>query len=106
MENEVDNLTLYIDQVAGLIASLSNSMRQLSLSSLDLQGLGLTKKHQIEKTIDLVEDLGSVNGQLIKSLEKLIVCFIVRHEQFKEGQTDCRDESENTWPITYIPPEK
>ena len=81
MENEVDNLTFFIDQVAGLIASLSNSMRQMSLGALDLQSLAFSKKRQIEQHIDSIDDLGATIGKLIKFLDILINCYITRHKE-------------------------
>lgn len=95
MENEVDNLTLRIDQVTGLIASLSNSLRQLSLGALDLQALALSKKHQIKQTIDRIDDLGSIVGELIKFLNILVNCYITRHEQLDEDPKILHESSQN-----------
>ena len=51
MEEEIaatQKMHLPIDWVTALIGSLTGSCRQMSLSALDLQSLGLSKKHQIE----------------------------------------------------------
>ena len=72
MENEMNDFKPSIDQVIELIASLSNSMRQLTLSALDLQALALSKKHQIEKKLDMVDDLGDTIDELIQFLMRLI----------------------------------
>lgn len=82
MEIEVEILKSRIDQVADLIATLSASARQTSLVALDLQALALTKKHQIEKAIDNVNDLEGIIGQLIEFLEKLICFYIVRNDDY------------------------
>jgi hypothetical protein len=84
MENEIDNLKPCIDQTIELIAALSNSMRQLSLSALDLQALALSKKNQIEKEIDMVDDLGDTVDGLIQFLARLIPCYITRYEQLDD----------------------
>ncbi len=61
-----------IDWLTGLIASLSGTSRQLSLTALDLQSLALTKKHQLEAAIDRVDDLGDIITQLIRELKAQI----------------------------------
>ena len=76
MKNEDGNLTLRIDQIAGLLASFSNSLRQLSLSALDLQALALSKKHQIEHHIERIDDLGVIISKLIHSLSIIENCQI------------------------------
>jgi hypothetical protein len=93
MENEVDNLTLYIDQVTGLIGSLSNSLRQMTLSALDMQALALSKKHQIERQIDKIDDLGTAMGKLIEFLNILVNCYITRHEETADYLKDLHETS-------------
>ncbi|HBF39571.1 MAG TPA: hypothetical protein DDW50_19910 [Firmicutes bacterium] len=80
MENKMNDLKPSIDQIIELIAALSNSMRQLSLSALDLQALALSKKHQIEKKIDMVDDLGDTIDELIRFLMRLIPCYIAQYD--------------------------
>jgi hypothetical protein len=53
-----------------MIDSLSNSRRQLTLSALDYQALGLAKRHEKEKAIDLADELGKVLEILIITLKK------------------------------------
>jgi hypothetical protein len=53
-----------------IIGCLSNSQRQLTLSALDYQALGLAKRHEKEKAIELVDELGKVLEILIKALKK------------------------------------
>ncbi len=71
MENE-RCIRQRIDWLTGLIASLSGSSRQLSLTALDLQSLALTKKHQLEAASDRVDDLGDIITKLICELEAQI----------------------------------
>ena len=86
MENEMNDLrpssVQTIVQTIELIAALSNTMRQLSLSALDMQGLALSKKHQIEKKIDMVDDLGDSIGELIHFLARLIPDYIAQFGPF------------------------
>jgi hypothetical protein len=53
-------------------------MRQLSLSALDLQSLALSKKHQIEKKIDMVDDLGDIIDDLIHLLGQMSSDYIAQ----------------------------
>ena len=76
MKDEMKDLKPSINHTVELIAALSNTMRQLSLSALDMQGLALSKKHQIEKKIDMVDDLGSIIDELIHFLGQMIADHI------------------------------
>lgn len=80
MENEeTSNLKQRaIHETVELIFSLSNCLRQISLTALDLQALALGKKHQIERAIDNVDDLDDLIHGLIDYLEKLIDCDTIR----------------------------
>lgn len=95
MENEVNNLNICIDQVTGLIASLTNSLRQLSLGAIDLQALALSKKHQIKQPIDCIDDLGTIIDQLIKYLNVLVDMYIARHGQIDDNPKIFHDSSQN-----------
>jgi hypothetical protein len=89
----IENTHFPIDWVTGMIASLSGSCRQLSLCALDLQSLGLSKKHDIEAAIDRVNDIGDIICQMIKLLEKLIYCWIRKNISVLE--CDCLKIDEN-----------
>jgi hypothetical protein len=95
MENEVNNLNIYIEQVTGLIASLTNSLRQLSLGAIDLQALALSKKHQIQRPIDCIDDLGAIIEELIKFLNVLVDSYIMRFNQLDEPPKIFRDSSQS-----------
>jgi hypothetical protein len=58
------------EALINMIDSLSNSRRQLTLSALDYQALGLAKRHEKEKAIDLADELGKVLEILIITLKK------------------------------------
>ncbi|HBE76998.1 MAG TPA: hypothetical protein DDW65_04340 [Firmicutes bacterium] len=96
MENEIeiDYLKIYIDQTTELIAAFTNSMRQLSLSALDLQALALSKRHRIEKQIDAVDDLGNIIEELIQFQAKLIACYISRYDQLQCRPNAIREAAE------------
>ncbi|NLY75993.1 MAG: hypothetical protein GX075_11940 [Firmicutes bacterium] len=59
-----------IEWLTALISSLSMSERNLSLSALDFQSMGLSKKHHIEAAVERAADLGKVLDDLIKLLRK------------------------------------
>lgn len=59
-----------IDRLTMIISSLSLSERNLTLSALDFQSMGLSKKHQIEAAIERADELGKVLDDLIDSLKK------------------------------------
>lgn len=65
-----------INHTIEMIVALSNTMRQLSLCALDMQGLALSKKHQIEKKIDMVDDLGDIIDDLIHFLSRMVSEYI------------------------------
>lgn len=91
MEEEIaatQKMHLPIDWVTALIGSLTGSCRQMSLSALDLQSLGLSKKHQIETAIDRVEDLNRIICQLTALLEKLLCCWIQENRFWEDGCPD------------------
>lgn len=58
------------EELVAIIGSLSNSQRQLTSSALDYQALGLAKRHEKEKAIELVDELTKVLAILIESLKK------------------------------------
>jgi hypothetical protein len=60
-----------IECLCALISGLSLSERNLTLSALDYQSMGLSKKHQIEAAIDRAADLGKILDELIKLLKKI-----------------------------------
>jgi len=60
-----------IEFLSALISGLSLSERNLTLSALDFQSMGLSKKHQIEAAIDRAADLGEVLDDLIECLRKI-----------------------------------
>jgi hypothetical protein len=60
------------EELTELIGSLSNSQRQLTLCALDYQALGLAKRHEREKAIELADELGKVLEILIRSLKKKV----------------------------------
>jgi hypothetical protein len=60
------------EELVELISCLSNSQRQLTLSALDYQGLGLAKRHEKERAIELADEMAKVLEILIKSLKKKI----------------------------------
>lgn len=60
-----------VDQTIMIINALSNTIRQLSLSALDLQAMALSKKHQMEAAVDRVDDLGDVLDEYIALLKEL-----------------------------------
>ncbi len=76
LEHEMHDLKPSINYTIELIAALSNTMRQLSLSALDMQSLALSKKHQIEKKIDMVDDLGDIVDDLIHLLRQMSSDYI------------------------------
>jgi len=59
-----------IEFLSALISGLSLSERNLTLSALDFQSMGLAKKHQLEAAIDRAAELGKVLDELIKLLRK------------------------------------
>ncbi len=59
-----------IDQLVLIITSLSNSQRLISQVALDLQGLGLAKKHQIKEAIDQTSELGEILAVYINYLKQ------------------------------------
>lgn len=66
----LDNPTK-IECLCALISGLSLSERNLTLSALDFQSMGLAKKHQMEAAIDRAVELGKVLDDLIGSLKKI-----------------------------------
>lgn len=64
-----------LDQLIVTIERLSNSKRQLSLSALDFQSMGLASKHQKEKAIEQAEEVGDVLEDLIKLLKQVVCEF-------------------------------
>ncbi len=76
LEHEMHDLKPSINYTIELIAALSNTMRQLSLSALDMQSLALSKKHQIEKKIDMVDGLGDIVDDLIHLLGQMSSDYI------------------------------
>jgi hypothetical protein len=76
MENDLRELRYWIDQMTGLIYTLSNCLRQLSLSALDLQSMAISKKTQIEQAIDNVDAVEEIIADLLEFLAKLIDCFL------------------------------
>jgi hypothetical protein len=62
-------------ELAEMIGCLCNSQRQLTLSALDYQAIGLAKRHEKETAVELADALGEVLEVLIKSLKKQ-VCYL------------------------------
>jgi hypothetical protein len=60
-----------IECLCALISSLSLTERNLTLSALDYQSMGLSKKHQIEAAIDRAANVGKVLDDLIGLLRKI-----------------------------------
>jgi hypothetical protein len=60
-----------IECLCALISSLSLTERNLTLSALDYQSMGLSKKHQIEAAIDRAVDVGKILDDLIGLLRKI-----------------------------------
>jgi hypothetical protein len=58
------------EELIEMIGCLCNSQRQLTLSALDYQALGLAKRHEKEMAIELADELGKVLEILIESLKK------------------------------------
>lgn len=73
---ETDEVKNKVDQLVVIIGSLSASQRMLTQSALDLQALGLAKKHQIEESIDRADELGDILGTLIELLQKVTDRFV------------------------------
>ncbi len=59
-----------IECLSTLISELCLSQRNLTLSALDFQSMGLSKKHQIEAAIERAADLGKALDDLIELLRK------------------------------------
>jgi hypothetical protein len=68
MDNQ--ELKSYDEELVELIGRLCNSQRQLTLSALDYQALGLAKRHEKERAIKLADEMGKILEFLIKSLKK------------------------------------
>ncbi len=64
-----------IEFLTALISSLSLSERNLTLSALDFQSMGLSKKHQIEAAIERAANLGKVLDDLILLLRKASISY-------------------------------
>lgn len=60
-----------IECLCALISGLSLSERNLTLSALDFQSMGLAKKRQIEAAIERAAELGKVLDDLIRLLRKV-----------------------------------
>lgn len=60
-----------IECLCALISSLSLTERNLTLSALDYQSMGLSKKHQIEAAIHRAANVGKVLDDLIGLLRKI-----------------------------------
>ncbi len=69
-----------IDYLINLIASLSASQRQLTISAIDLQSLALVKKRQIKSTIDRAMILGEIQDLYIKELMTTTECYLSEKE--------------------------
>lgn len=54
-----------------LISGLSISERNLTLSALDFQSMGLSKKRQIEAAIERADNLGRILDNLISLLNRI-----------------------------------
>ncbi len=65
------NDPIKIECICALISGLSLSERNLTLSALDFQSMGLAKKHQVEDAIDRAAELGKVLDDLIGYLRKI-----------------------------------
>jgi hypothetical protein len=61
--------------LAEMISCLCDSRRQLTLSALDYQAIGLAKRHEREDAVELADALGEVVEILIESLKKQ-VCYL------------------------------
>ncbi|HEY8463309.1 MAG TPA: hypothetical protein VIM29_04685 [Bacillota bacterium] len=72
MPSEAEELKSLDDELVAMIATLSNSQRLLTLSALDYQSLGLAKRHEKEKAIQIADDLRKVLEVLIKLLKKKV----------------------------------
>jgi hypothetical protein len=55
-----------------MISDLSTCQHYLTLSALNYQSLGLAKRHNKEKAVDLANEMGKVLEPLIRSLKKKI----------------------------------
>lgn len=60
-----------LEFLSALISGLSLTERNLTLSALDFQSMGLSKKHQIEEAIERAADLGEILDDLIECLRKV-----------------------------------
>ncbi len=65
-----------IEFLSALISGLSLIERNLTLSALDFQSMGLSKKHQIEAAIERAADLGKVLDDLIGLLKKISCSYL------------------------------
>lgn len=75
MPSEYEELKSLSCDLIEMIASLSNSQRQLTLSALDYQALGFAKRHEKENAVDRADDLGCVLELLIKVLKEKVGCL-------------------------------
>lgn len=60
-----------LECLCALISGLSLSERNLTLSALDYQSMGLSKKHQIEAAIERADNLGKILDDLIRLLNRI-----------------------------------
>lgn len=65
----------YNKELVAMIGTLTEIRRQLTLSAIDYQALGLAKRHEKEQAIELADEVGKVLAILIKSLRKKIEAF-------------------------------
>lgn len=82
-------LHLRVEQLAGLIASLSTSQHLLIETALGFQSLAMAKKHHIKMAIDQADDLGEIIGRVIEALEAVTEKVTILTEPEEE-----KDESE------------
>jgi hypothetical protein len=59
-------------QLSEMIYRLSTSQHYLTLSALNYQALGLAKRHNKEKAVDLANEMGKAIEPLLRSLKKKI----------------------------------
>ncbi|HYH04033.1 MAG TPA: hypothetical protein VEC37_13100 [Bacillota bacterium] len=72
MPSDYEEFKSHTDELVEMIASLSNSQRQLTLSALDYQALGCAKRHEKENAIEIADDLGCVLKVLIRALKQKV----------------------------------
>jgi hypothetical protein len=67
-------------QLIEIICRLSTSQHYLTLSALNYQALGLAKRHNKEKAVDLANEMGKAIEPLLRSLKKKMDTLTESHD--------------------------